>query len=147
MRRILVPLDGSRLAEAVLPYAKEQAAQFSATVYLLRVVPPAHSGATGAVSSQDIQALQHVLGGQAQIARNYLEEQANKLRGKGLAVELDTREGTAAEQIIEYARSNDIDMIAISTHGRSGQEREVLGSVFDEVMRQAGKPVLVVKPS
>ncbi len=157
MQKILVPLDGSDLAEAALPRAIELAKPFSATLHLVRVVPLARqmaasslAGATGGMdgmSAADIEAIEDAVALQTQEAESYLDEQAQSLRGQGFTVETGTRQGSAADEIIEYAHSNDIDMIAISSHGRSGLGRLVMGSVCDKVMREAGVPVLVIKPS
>ncbi|MFC1935507.1 universal stress protein [Chloroflexota bacterium] len=156
MQRILVPLDGSQLAEAILPYAKELALRLSATIYLMRVVPLARqlaaasfagSGGIDGMSALDTKAIDEAVALQVQEARTYLEEQAQKLQAEGLKVEWNVRQGTAAEEIIQYAQASNIDLIAISSHGRSGLGRLVFGSVCDRVMRDAGIPVLVIKPS
>ena len=156
MQRILVPLDGSELAEGALPYAVDLATQLSATLYLVRVVSTSRhmaasslAGATGGMdgmSAVDIQAIQDAVALQTQEADRYLGEQAQSLRGQGLMVEAEACQGSAAEEIIQYARDNKIDMIAISSRGRSGLGRLVFGSVCDKVMREAGIPVLVIKP-
>jgi nucleotide-binding universal stress UspA family protein len=156
MQKILVPLDGSDLAEVALPLAADLAPQLSATLYLVRIVSTARhmaasslAGATGGIdgmSAVDIQAIEDAVALQTQEAERYLDEQAKVLRGKGLTVEAETCQGSAAEEIIRHAQDKDIDMIAISSHGRSGLGRLVFGSVCDKVMREAGIPVLVVKP-
>jgi len=155
MQRILVPLDGSHLAEAVLPYAKELSSLLSGTMFLVRVVPLARqlaaasfagSGGIDGMSALDTKAIDEAVALQMQEGRAYLEEQAAKLQAEGLTVEWEVRQGTDAEEIIQFAQTRNIDLIAISTHGRSGLGRLVFGSVCDRVMREAGIPVLVVKP-
>ena len=154
MQRILVPLDGSQLAEAILPHAKELGLRLSATIYLVRVVPLARqlaavglggSGGIDGLPSLDIKAIEEAVAIQMQDARTYLEVQAGKLQDEGLVVEWDVRQGAAAEEIVQYAQANNIDLIAISSHGRSGLGRLIFGSVCDRVMRDAGIPVLMVK--
>ena len=154
MQRILVPLDGSPLAEEVLPYAQELASRLSGAVYLVSVVPLARqlaaTGFTGAgaidgVPAMDIKAIDDAVAIQMKEARAYLEGQAQRLQGEGLTVEWDVRQGAVADEIIECARANNIDIIAISSHGRSGVRRLVFGSVSDRVIREAGIPVLVIK--
>ena len=154
MQRILVPLDGSPLAEEVLPYAEELASRLSVAIYLVSVVPLARqlaaTGFTGAgvidgVPAIDIKAIDDAVAIQMKDARAYLEGQAQRLQSEGLTVEWEVRQGAAADEIIECARSNDIDLIAISSHGRSGMKRLVFGSVSDRVIREAGIPVLVIK--
>ncbi|MEE8442577.1 MAG: universal stress protein [Dehalococcoidia bacterium] len=156
MDRILVPLDGSPLAEAVLPHAKDLALGLSATIYLVRVVPLARqlaaasfagSGGIEGVSALDITAIDEAVALQMQDARTYLEEQAGALTAEGIAVEWEVRQGTTVEEIIQSAQASNIDIIAISSHGRSGLGRLVFGSVCDRVMRESGLPLLVIKPS
>jgi nucleotide-binding universal stress UspA family protein len=76
----------------------------------------------------------------------YLEGVANPLREKGLAVESVIMQGAAGEAIVNYANENDIGLIAIATHGRSGLRRAVFGSVTDYVLRNSGRPILVIRP-
>ena len=155
MRRILVPLDGSVLAEAVLPHAKELAFRLSSSIHLLRVVPLARqlaassfagSGGIDGMPGLDVKAIDEAVEARLEEATVYIEEQGKKLRQEGVSVEWEIRQGTATEEILECAKNNDIELIAISTHGRSGLGRLVFGSVFDSVMRGAGIPVMVIKP-
>ena len=94
----------------------------------------------------DVKAIDEAVEAHLQEAMAYIEEQGKKLQQEGLTVEWEVRQGAAAEEILEYARNKDIDLIAISTHGRSGLGRLGFGSVFDSVMRDAGIPVMVIKP-
>ena len=155
MQRILVPLDGSALAEAALPQATDLASRLSGSIFLVRAVPLARQRATAilagsggmeAMSTVDVAAIDEALELQTQEARTYLEEEAGALKEKGIAVEWEVRQGVPADEIIACAQENNIDLIAISSHGRSGIGRLVFGSVCDRVMREAGIPVLVIKP-
>ena len=155
MDRILVPLDGSDLAELALPYTKKLASRLSSSVYLVRVVPLARqlaassfagSGGVDGMPGLDVKAIDEAVESHLQEAMAYIEEQGKKLQAEGLSVEWEVRQGAAAEEILECAQTNDIDLIAISTHGRSGLGRLVFGSVCDNVMREAGIPVMVIKP-
>lgn len=137
MKSILVPLDGFPLSEAVLPHAKEMALGLSADIHLLRVV---------SVTAPDREAFEEAVRLQSREAGDYLESQAEKLKASGLDVDWSVREGNAADEILQHIEENQFDLVAISTHGRSGLGRMVLGSVFDKVMREAGIPVLVIKP-
>lgn len=144
---VLVPLDGSALAEEVLPYVAELARRCGSRVVLLQVVsarPALTLAEFGAVA--DAQADEAVRLDEEE-ARTYLEWTASSLRQKGLEVEWVTSRGPVAEKIVRYAKENAVDLIAVSTHGRSGLGRLVLGSVADEVMRTSGIPVLVFKPT
>ncbi|MFH1142003.1 MAG: universal stress protein [Chloroflexota bacterium] len=156
MERVLVPLDGSLLAEESLPHAKKLASRFSGTIFLVRVVPTAQqlaaaSFAGGAgmqgVPPNDVSSMDRVVELQIEEARAYLTAVAGKVQSEGIRVEWEVREGTAAEVIIETAREKRIDAIVISSHGRSGLGRLVFGSVADRVIRESGIPVVVIKPA
>ncbi len=148
--KILVCLDGSGLAEQIMPFATEQARRFNSSVVLLRVVSepviigPNIPGAAGVPV--------HTPGMLQQIQREhdeataYLEGVANQLRKEGMAVEAVILEGAAGDVIVNYANENAIGLIAIATHGRSGLGRAVFGSVADYVLRHSGMPILVVRP-
>jgi len=154
MERILVPLDGSQLAEEVLTYAKRLATHTSGTIYLVRVVPSAQQLAAASfagaasmegVSVMNVPDIDRAVALQLEEARAYLQGEARKLQAEGFLVEWEVRQGVAADEIIKCARNNRIDIIAISSHGRSGLGRLVFGSVSDRVLREAGIPVMVVK--
>lgn len=156
MERLLVPLDGSPLAEEALPHAKNLASRFSGTIFLVRVVPTTQqlaaasfAGAAGmqGVPPVDVASMDKVVGLQIEEARTYLSGVAKKVQSEGIRVEWEVREGTPAEAIIESAREKRIDAIVISSHGRSGLGRLVFGSVADRVIRESGIPVVVIKPS
>lgn len=147
-QKILVCLDGSKLAEQILPYAEAQAQQFSSRIILLQVVtiPSAAIAGVGPVpSSGEIIAEQFNLA--EKDAMTYLKSVAQSLGVKGLKAEAVTLQGTqVGEGIVDYANKNSIDLIAIATHGRSGVGRAVFGSVADYVLRGSGIPILVVRP-
>ena len=80
-------------------------------------------------------------------AKAYLESVATSLRARGLGVETVVLHRIAADEaILDYADGNDVDVIAMTTHGLSGLARAVLGSVADSVVRKSGLPVLVINP-
>ena len=144
--KILVCLDGSRLAEQILPYAGEQAIHFGSRVVLIHVatgpidVPVAVPGELGVFVVPDL------LPEQIEKAEAYLEQVAQPLRGKGLDVECVILSGAPGDTIISYAHENEVKLIAIATHGRSGLGRLAFGSVADFVLRESGLPILLVKP-
>ena len=142
--RILVPLDGSALAETVLPHAEALAKKYESTIILLRVTPILQS-ATVASSPPDDPKLVHRT--EEQAARAYLGEVENRLREHGCPVEVRLPEGNAAEEILSHAASSGVGLIAMATHGRSGLQRVLLGSVADEVVKKASCPVLLVRAS
>lgn len=121
---VVVPLDGSELAEEALPYAVAIADRSSAPLHLLRVIPP-----DAPASAQNE-------------ARNYLRDKA---RTYGDRVQLSVRMGSAAEQIIDAADEMIDPIIVMTTHGRSGIGRWLYGSVADRVVRGSGNPVLLIR--
>lgn len=148
-KRIMACLDGSGLAEQILPYAESQALSFGSTIILFRVVgipaPAFASGATLAVHAG------HMIEEQVQQdeteGKAYLENAAKPLRAKGLMVQCVTMRGDpVGKMIMNYANENAIDLIAISTHGDGGLTRLVFGSVADFLLRNSGLPLLVIKP-
>lgn len=142
--RILVALDGSALAEEVLEQAEAFATRFDSTIVLLRATPLLQSAAVASAPESDPTFVHRT---EQQAAAAYLARVGNKLRAKGHAVELRQPEGNPAEQILNQARDAGADLIAIATHGRSGLQRVLLGSVADEVVPKAFCPVLLVRAS
>jgi len=148
--KILVCLDGSELAEQILPYAVGEALHFQSKLVLFQVVPepvafsPGIPGTTATPVQTDtmLEEAEKTLNG----ARNYLEKIATPLRKKGIQVEAVSILGRAGDAILSYAEVNKITLITIATHGRSGLRRGVFGSVADYVLRESGLPMLVIRP-
>jgi nucleotide-binding universal stress UspA family protein len=128
---ILVPLDGSALAEQALPFAERVARATRARLLLARVVPP-FSAAETSIALE---------------ARENLEEVASRLRRAEITVEVAVREGDAATQIVGTVEARGADLIIMSTHGRSGVGRWLYGSVADAVIRLAQVPVVLIPPA
>lgn len=148
--RILVALDGSRLAERVFPSIEPLAQKFNSTVILLRAVPASDvSGETPATAGAQSS------GGQATItipvktvhqeATAYLTGIKQRLEATGLSVKTECPEGSASAVILHRALELDVDLIALTTHGRTGLDRLLLGSVAEDVIRQAPCPVHLVR--
>ncbi len=155
MRTILVPLDGSALAEQALPYAQMLAAQAGAKIRLLRVIAESE----GDVSRMGEPALLHEasVASLSSLAREtrlwdmlrdnaagYLDARAWPLLQAGLDVDIDVQIGAPAERIVEVAQQIDAHMIVIATHGYTGFKRWTLGSVADRVVQGTRTPVFVV---
>ncbi len=151
-QRVLVPLDGSEAAEAALSHAQTLAAVLGATLHLLRVVSEADAVNDPVVTdnpraSESARELaRRFLSANLAAAREYLTKTAEPLLAQGLRVEIAVWEGPAAEKIGEYARQRGIDLVVMSTRGRGGVRRLLLGSVTDRLLRSAGLPVLVIPP-
>jgi nucleotide-binding universal stress UspA family protein len=139
MITIVVPLDGSSLSEGVLPYVENLALRLHAEVYFIQVVDPTPVATMPlAVPISTEQELRNVEG--------YLSRLASDWQAKDIDTKWELLHGAPATSIVNFARSHKAFMIAMSTHGRSGLSRLVFGSVADRVMREAGIPVLLVRP-
>jgi len=142
---LLVPLDGSQFAEAALPYAQTLAGQFDAEITLLRVVQPPRvgSGSLTPETADFVVQLRDELHGEAE---TYLKAQRDALRQQGYKAHYRLVEGEqVAEEIIRVAAEEASDTVVMSTHGRSGLQRWVFGSVADKVLRQARFPILLIR--
>jgi nucleotide-binding universal stress UspA family protein len=139
-KRIVVPLDGSPLAEQALTHAMAQAERFEAEIVLLKVLEPLPEATlTSPASVQRAEQLS------AQLARDYLERVADRIRNEDIAVEIALLEGKPYLEIVRFAAETEVDMIVMSTRGHSGWSRWLLGSVADRVVRGATVPVLLVQ--
>jgi nucleotide-binding universal stress UspA family protein len=140
-KRILLPLDGSAVAEQSLPHAVAQAARFDAELVLLRALTPLPRPAT--IPEATIQKTEAAT---ARTAGDYLERVAAETSAEGIRTTVVLVHGTPHEQILGYAEENRIDLIVICTRGQSGfLSRWLMGSVSDRVVRGARVPVLVVR--
>ena len=138
--QILVPLDGSPLAECVLPHAVAVARAFQSRLLLLNAVdyPEADAGPVRTVDPLHWQVRRTE-------AKAYLDAIAVRLRETGLVVEGDLVEGQPAERIVQFARDQDVDLIILSSHGLSGLSRWNVSSVAQKVIFQAYRPVMIVR--
>lgn len=134
--RILVPLDGSSLAEGILPEVAELARLHGAEVMLLRVAL-AHTCPGGEASEAQVHAVEE--------AEGHLAEVERRLVALGITVSRGVRCGDATEEILDHARARHADLIAMSTHGRRGIVRLMLGSVAEAVLRASPVPVLLLR--
>jgi nucleotide-binding universal stress UspA family protein len=145
-RHILVPLDGSPLAEGILGPATRLGQVRGARFTLLRVVAPLQISMEpqhATVLSQDPAVIRQAV----EQARAYLEEIAAPLRRSGVQVDTAVQvHAVAAVAILDYVATNSVDMVAMATHGRGGWSRVALGSVADKVMRGMLLPVLLFRP-
>jgi nucleotide-binding universal stress UspA family protein len=140
VRRVLAPVDFSDASETAIQHAKEIAFTYGAEIDLLHVVeepfyPPEYGLGSPAFPSKEV--LENVEKQLGDLARE-------KIGYEHVMIEAQT--GTPARKILEYVDENEIDLVVIATHGRSGIDRVLLGSVAERVLRQSPKPVFVVKP-
>jgi nucleotide-binding universal stress UspA family protein len=140
-KRVMVPLDGSPLAEGILPFILQIAGPLDLEVVLVRVVqpiPPQALEGTGHVVLDDVPA-------RLREAREYLAPVAADLRSRGVRVTTEARHGDPVKELVAAARDAGADLIAMTTHGRSGVGRLLFGSVAEAVLRQANVPVLMMR--
>lgn len=143
-KQIVVPLDGSALAEEALEEAKKIAKVSSAPLKLIRVVDTYRTQSLPATGmAMDYSMLSELAEEEIQDAKSYLERMVAQVRDEGLQVSGDVLHGPIARQICSVASPE--DLIVMSSHGRTGIKRWFLGSVAEEVMRNAECPVLLHK--
>ena len=136
---ILVPLDGSKLAEQALPYAESLATQYGAKLLLLRVTPqPGLPAAPLNVSGVEEPEIREAV--------SYLRAMVGRISSTGVTVHSKEEIGQNASQVIlDVAARDGVDLIVGVSHGRSGVARTVHGSVIEDLARDPGQPVLVIK--
>jgi len=135
-KKILVPLDGSKLAEKILPQVKELVKFSGAEVHLLKVVMSYEID-----PKKDKEELEKLAGE----AQEYLDQVAARLKKKGIQASATVAYGKDAVQICDYASGKKCNLIAMSTHGRSGLSRWALGSVADKVLQCSSVPVMLFR--
>jgi len=147
--KILIPLDGSKIGEAALPYVEELVSKLSprvkVEVTLLQVVSLLTHYVIAGEAATPIFYTEKEMEQIQQEARDYLNTVGEGIRSKKVSVKIRVEVGNAAEEIIKAADEINVDLIAMSTHGRSGISRWAFGSVTDHVLRGGHKPVLVVR--
>lgn len=128
-KKLLVPLDGSPLAEKALPHAAYIAKKHGSEIFLLSIVSTSGNKSTTTLS------------------RAYLKLKEDQLEKDGIKATIEiVYGGSVADRIVEFAEKNDIDLIAICTHGYSGFKRLMIGSVAEKVIVNTSRPVLLIRP-
>jgi len=146
--KILIPLDGSKIGEAALPYVNAFLSDLSPRVkvefILMRVVSLLTHYVVAGEAATPIFYTEKEMEQIQQEARDYLNTVGEDI-SKKISVKIKVEVGSAADEIIKAADEIDVDLIAMSTHGRHGISRWAFGSVTDKVLRGGHKPVLVVR--
>lgn len=148
-QRLLVPLDGSEMAECVLPHVIELIRPGETRVYLFSILTTGLGDRTVALMTTYPPGMQLSTTALARAQAHlevYLRDIAARLREHGAIVRHDIRTGNPAEEILNYALEIEADIIVMSAHGHSGANRWVYGSVASRVLRGAPCPVLLVRP-
>ena len=140
-KRVTVPLDGSMVAEGIIPFMLEIAGPLDMEIVLLRVlvpVPPTVIEGSRHIEVEDVERRRAE-------AEAYLAPIAADLRTKGVRVRTLVRRGEPAAEIIAGAREAGSDLIAMTTHGRSGLGRLLFGSIAEAVLRHSDIPVFLMR--
>lgn len=137
-KKIVVPLDGSDIAEAVIPFAAEIASKSGGELVLVTAVQQ--------VGVWDATLTLQVMDRESQIAKEYLEATQKAVSAKGAQVSTKIVSGDAADAVLAAADEIGADMLAISTHGRSGLARWLFGSTATHILDRAKVPLLVLRP-
>ena len=144
-KKILVALDGSKLAECVLPHVQTlvQGCQVRDVVFM-RVVEPIKPvvSSEGMLTPQEAERITESMVSEAEM---YLKTLVQGLKYDGAGMKWEMKKGPVAQTLVDYATEHGVDLIVIATHGRSGVSRWVWGSVADRVLRASCVPVLMVR--
>ena len=136
--RILVPLDGSALAECVIPHAIAIAKASTSQIFLLRILDPATSSKEVSFDPLDWQIRKAE-------AESYLKDILSKFEEFSLPAHVEVLEGKAAENIIDYANDNKVDLIVLSSHGESGISGWNVSSVVQKIILRARKSIMIIR--
>jgi nucleotide-binding universal stress UspA family protein len=142
-QKILVPLDGSKRAERILPHVESLAKMYGATILLLRVVQMIIMGD----GYKNIEYEESMAANRQELkeADAYLDRLAGRLRKKGLKVEGLAQLGPVVESVLDIAEKKNVDLIAMASHGRTGLSRVFYGSITAGVIHRIDRPLLVIR--
>ena len=152
-RKVLVPLDGSELAECVLPHLETILNGCGVeTIVFLRVVEPVtlpvgtFTDGSAVFTEDDAKRTRENIDARNEVeAREYLEGIVNRYKSDGMQVDMALLKGKAADELIDYIKESDADLTVIASHGRSGIGRWIYGSVAERLLRSVCIPVLMVR--
>lgn len=142
--RIIVPLDGSKLAESALAEAQKLASLAASELLLLRVIDYSSRDRFGDFGLlYEYEAMGRALAEERELAITYLNNLSKQVAAEGYTVSTMVVDGLAAKAIVSIAQPN--DLIVMATHGRTGLKRWFIGSIAEEVLRHATVPILLVR--
>lgn len=152
-KKIMVPLDGSELAECVLPHVRAFVNAFGINdVLLIRVIEPVKPDLRvydNIFDEEFIQQAQKIWRDvekqEKTSAKAYLDQISDRIKQKGSTIHSEVLVGDVAKSLADYTESNDIDLIIMATHGHSGVKRWIMGSVADKLLRSSSLPVFMVR--
>ncbi len=146
--RILVPLDGSKLAECTLPYVEALAKDRGAReIILFRVCESPEIPADYPASMPESweQHVEQIVKGAQQQCSLYLGDVEKRMKNLGVKIRIESRLGKAADEIVKFADKNQVDLMVIASHGRSGVSKWAFGSVAEKVFHHTCVPVLMIR--
>ena len=148
-KHVLVPLDGSKVGEAALPVVDQLCDKLAAgtqvKITLLGVITLLRHWVVVGEASAPVSYTEDELGLIKQRVTDYLNTTAESVKCKGVTVDTLVGTGNAADEILKTAEEVNADLIAMSTHGRSGLRRIAFGSITDKILHRAPVPVLMVR--
>ena len=144
-KKIMVPLDGSELAECVLPHVEAfiEGCHVNHFVFV-RVVEPAAAFYSGDYPISPEVMMERETAGE-KIARDYLDQIVSRLEHESTELYSEVLVGNVSDSLADFSEINKFDLILIATHGRSGVNRWVRGSIADKVLRSSNIPVLMIR--
>ena len=142
-KKILVPLDGSGRAEKILPHVEELAHCFGATVVFMEVVEPVPVivDSNEAVLTMQLDELRL----REDEARGYLKARVGEFQGRSITASMRLMHGPVVDAICDAAVAEDVDLVAMASHGRGGLARVVYGSVAEGVLQHLDRPLLLIR--
>jgi nucleotide-binding universal stress UspA family protein len=143
-QKIMVPLDGSQVAECVIPHIETIAGKSATRVELVTVVEPLDIPTRGQIAISDDEIKQIDDEGKNE-ATKYLKQVSSRLTRAGINASTVILSGKPAESLVRYAVNNNVDLIIMATHGRSGISKIFWGSVAEKILRATDIPVLLIK--
>jgi len=151
LKKILVCLDGSSLSEQIIDYAADEALMFNSELIILQAVPeprfisPNIPGSAG--TPVWTPGMEETLKTEEDQSKGYLGYIAEDLlKDRGIKASVVTEVGAPGDVILNYIDKNEIDLVCLATHGRSGLNRAVFGSMAEIIVRESGKPILIIRP-
>jgi nucleotide-binding universal stress UspA family protein len=145
-QKIMVPLDGSELAECVLPHVETiaQAGGVQSVIFVRAVEPFSMSSVRGDPDFTEEQ-MKEIDSRTLVVAEKYLDQLVSRLDYGEVNIQKEVLTGKVAESLADYATKSEVDLIVIATHGRSGVSRWFWGSIADRLLRSSRAPVLMVR--